>query len=236
MAEQAVSGSMVVWKCPVCGDKRHSEWALFCHIGGMAYAYREAHHTWGLEQVPNLNLRTPIEAAHELRKFARSSIQTETIRPSRDLTVFVEAYKLLAQIEIDLHTFVISRLKQHFGDDEKDWWVRGVPNSGPKDGPNRIRGKCATSSEEDPKRLEKCFYLSLGDLKAIMEKQWEEIFKTDFQRINPEAQNNKLFLEQFERLKKLRNEIMHPLRGQVWDDSDFQFVRRFAEIVGELTG
>ena len=256
-----------MWKCPICGQRHHSEWSLTCHIAGMARTYPDKHRTWVSGHVPSIDLKTgsTLNVAHQIRGFVRNSVSPDT-QASPDVMAWdalqniiqltakrllldddddeleaddddwddvtktfpaspgvmgqrVEAYTLLATIEMCLHTFIVAKLRNTYGEDEREWWTKRVSDT--------IRTECGKRRELDPKRRDSCYYLDLIHFETILDKNWA-IFDADFQKVSPELANKKLLLSQFSRLNTLRNEVMHPLRRETWDNEEFQWVKNFA--------
>lgn len=307
-----------MWKCPICGQRHHSEWSVTCHIAGMARTYPDKHRTWVSGHVPSIDLttRSTLKVAHQIRGFVRNSVSPDTFQFSPDVMLTrdglhflqlkaktsmagthhdspasdegspkpaqvdlqerlaeleakltalqreedlvdddddelegddddwddvtetsppspdvmgqrVEAYKLVATIEMCLHAFIVAKLKDAHGTDEREWWTKRVKDT--------IRIECGKRRELDPKRRDICYYLDLIHLEEILEKNWA-IFDRDFQKVSQELENKKLFLSQFSRLNTLRNEVMHPLRGETWDNEEFQWVEHFALHVMRFAG
>ncbi|MBI4203223.1 MAG: hypothetical protein HY532_08955 [Chloroflexi bacterium] len=221
----ATSSGSEAWICPACGWKKQSLWALSCHIVSMRDpTYNKAHKGLIETLVPDVVWGQTFSEAHQLMPKLRLTVRP-TVLETVSITVepSVEAYILLARIETKLHTFIIDGLWEKFGEDEKEWWARHVPLP--------TRKECSERREQDPKRLPLHRYMDLIDLKSVIEKNWD-LFQSKFP--SEYGDNRKLLLQDFDRLNQLRNEVMHPLRGQQWDEDDIQFVRSFLEHVNEL--
>lgn len=133
-----------------------------------------------------------------------------------------DMYEDVRRIELKLHTIIHSILVSEFGEGELGWWRRGVPQP--------IRVKCQTRREEDAD--EPCAvycYTDLLDLQKILESNWQlfepylaAAYLTDRRQLR----------DDFTRLNRIRNQIMHPVRGLLPCEDDFYFVRRFERDVG----
>ena len=87
-------------------------------------------------------------------------------------------------------------LKKEFGDDEKGWWCKGVPE--------KIRLSVQERREKDKERLDYFRYLYLIELKEIIEKQWK-LFQPYF--------NNREFISsKLTKVNEIRNIIFHGKR------------------------
>lgn len=139
--------------------------------------------------------------------------------------LFVKLYKLVAPSEESLHLFIRQKLKRHFGEDETEWWAKGIPLS--------IRQKCAQRREDDPRRRRLYDYTDLIDLKDIIDKNWK-LFEENFQQIKEQVGSKKEFLDGLDRLNEIRKLVMHPVRSApTEDDHNFghkmhQLIQKFA--------
>jgi len=165
-----------------------------------------------------------LKVAHQLRPFVKAATSPLPPELEGDVTgQHGQAYVLLADLEIRLHGYIISKLREEYGEDEKEWWVQNVPKD--------IREECGKRRGEDPKRLHDWLYLTLGDLGKVVgyRNNWK-LFSPDLAKLNWEEEfSQKLWEQRVSRLTALRNEVMHPLRRESWDASDFQFVRSWLE-------
>jgi hypothetical protein len=102
-----------------------------------------------------------------------------------------------------------------FGAGELEWWRVGVPVT--------VRKECAVRREEDPEEpCEVYCYTNLLDLGSIVERNWV-LFKD---RLGDRYSAHKRpLLEDLKRLNRIRNRVMHPVRGSVPTEEDFDFLR-----------
>jgi hypothetical protein len=131
-----------------------------------------------------------------------------------------DLYEYIAEIEIRLHALVKSTLANHFGTDELGWWRKGVSES--------IRKSCVTAREGDDEPVADPFaYTNFIHLKDILDDHWGL-----FRDVLPElrASNRKQLFANLGRLNKIRNRVMHPVKGGDVRDTDFLFVREFLRV------
>jgi hypothetical protein len=104
---------------------------------------------------------------------------------------------------------------QSYGDDEAGWWRQGVPE--------RVRVKCQERRERDvDDPCDPFCYSDLLDLDAILEDQW-----TLLKGLFPDYTiNRKQLSKALKQLSRIRNKVMHPVRGLVPSEAEFDFVRR----------
>lgn len=126
-----------------------------------------------------------------------------------------DMYLDLRRLEINLHRQIQQSLVVRYGDDEKGWWRQGVPET--------VRLKCQERREKDPEEPCTAYgYTDLLDLGKIIENQWS-LFKD---QLPPSyAGNRRTLLDHLARLNRIRNKVMHPVRGVVPCEDDFDFVR-----------
>lgn len=135
--------------------------------------------------------------------------------------VLGDMYELIRGIEISLHTHVYEVLREVYG--QEHWWTKGIPL--------RIRKACAERREEDPARLDHYCYCDFIHLKEILDKQWGVLSKS---LPKNQSSNKGQFLSRLTRLNEIRNCVMHPVRGAVPTEHDFEFVRDFHRAFDEL--
>lgn len=128
-----------------------------------------------------------------------------------------DVYEDVRFIEVKLHDLIRKSLQENFGDGEKGWWRKGIPES--------IRKKCQDRREEDQEPVTNPYcYTDLIDLWKILDESWS-ILQLALPR---EISSNKRQLKSdFERLNQIRKIVMHPVRGNVPSEEDFDFLRAF---------
>lgn len=126
-----------------------------------------------------------------------------------------DMYEDLRCIETTLHEKIREALIRRFGETESGWWRQGVPES--------VRVKCQERREKDTDDPCQAFcYSDLLDLDLVLQDQWLLL-----NNLFPEYRaNRKELSKDLRKLNRIRNKIMHPVRGWVPDETDFDFVRR----------
>ena len=137
--------------------------------------------------------------------------------------VLGDMYELVRTIEVRLHRFIKRVFVAEFGADE--WWRGGVPDN--------IRAECAALREKDPEPAPEPYnYTHLIALREILDRKWSILSK----HLPPEtAQNKKDLLERLVQLNRIRNNVMHPVRGGMLTEEEFEFVYNLEEDLGPLT-
>jgi hypothetical protein len=161
------------------------------------------------------------KAFFESPKGLLSYEEVDVFRSLRERRIFAgDMYEYVSEVEIALHNVVRNTLSNAFGEDETGWWRRGVSPE--------IRQKCVSRRELDEEPSNSAFsYTDLFDLSKIIIKNWRL-----FQTVLPiaYAKDSKKKLEQdLGRLNRLRNTVMHPVKGRKWSEDDFLFVRGLQE-------
>jgi len=129
-------------------------------------------------------------------------------------------YEKLTGLEMLLHQYVRERLIDKYGDGEK-WWREGVPLS--------IRKDCQSLREGDiePSR-DPYSYTTFVHLKEIFEKQWAVLAEG----LGARAQSDrKTFLSGLDRLNRIRNRVMHPVRDMPPTEEDFEFLHQYQKFL-----
>lgn len=132
--------------------------------------------------------------------------------------VFVDdIYLLLTDLERTLHLKVKSILVQEFGEKESEWWKRGVPGA--------VRINCAQAKEFDDESIEHPYHFTTFiHLKKIMEANWS-LLSTKLPQSVVGKTAKAAFLKNMDRLNRIRNQVMHPVRNESPAREDFKFVR-----------
>src|SRR5690348_11836759 len=124
-----------------------------------------------------------------------------------------DMYELIRDLELSLHGFVREALEREFGAEQ--WWREGVPLN--------VREDCAITNERDPEPAQDLFcYTTIMHLFVVFDKQWTTLS----QFLPPKLKGNKQeFLTNLKRLNSIRNKVMHPVKGYVITEEDFDFIR-----------
>ena len=110
------------------------------------------------------------------------------------------AFGLVTTVEQVLGSMIRSELRLGYGD---RWWREGVPVE--------IRKTCSSTQEEDPDPAdEKYEYWTISHMASILEYRW-----AIFSKVLPKSitSDKKSFLSKLKQLNRLRNRIMHPIKG-----------------------
>jgi len=133
-----------------------------------------------------------------------------------------DMYILISDIELLFHQAIKNILIENYGSGEFEWWRKGIPK--------KIRSACAASYEEDDEPVDNFYYCytTFTHLKDIFDEQWKI-----FSSILPKkiVQNKKLFLSDLEKLRRIRNLVMHPMKSYKLTEDDFIFVRDFSDSI-----
>jgi len=137
--------------------------------------------------------------------------------------VLGDMYELVRSIEVRLHRFIKRVFITEFGAD--DWWRGGVPDN--------IRAECAALREKDPEPAPEPYnYTHLIALREIVDRKWSILSK----HLPPEtAQNKRDLMDRLVQLNRIRNNVMHPVRGGMLTEEEFEFVYNLEEDLGPLT-
>jgi len=136
--------------------------------------------------------------------------------------VLGEMYEIVRSVEVRLHLFVKALFIHEFG--EEEWWRSGVPDN--------IRAECAALREKDPDPAPEPYnYTHLIALREILDRKWAIV-----SRYLPAAaaQNKKELLERLLQLNRIRNNVMHPVRGGLLTEDEFEFVYNLEADLGSL--
>lgn len=141
----------------------------------------------------------------------------EFYRSIRQRRVFAgDLYEHLAETELAIHDMARRILVTHFGDGEAGYWRQGVPVN--------VRKRCHERREEDDEPSESPFqYTTLIELADIIGKNWSV-----FREVLPKgyAANKRALTDDFARLNRIRNAVMHPVKRRRWSEDDFEFAKR----------
>lgn len=126
-----------------------------------------------------------------------------------------DMYEDIRSIETYLHQLIRKGLEKEYGKGESGWWRQGIPET--------TRKNCQLRREEDPEPVADPYcYTELLDLENILNKQWNVLSKRLPKDV---AKNKNLLLSKLGHLNTIRRNVMHPVRGVVPSEDDFEFVR-----------
>ena len=126
-----------------------------------------------------------------------------------------DMYVFLTELERTLHKEIESILKKKFGWPDTGWWKQGVPEA--------VRVKCAEARERDAEFVAHPYsYTTFIHLKEIL--QGKPKLFSDRLPV-PIGNDMKSFFLEMDRLNRIRNQVMHPVRAEPPTEKDFEFVR-----------
>jgi hypothetical protein len=158
---------------------------------------------------------SPVKIAHELQARGMQCHPFDIkvyLDHRRAQVVMGDMYEMVRNIELRLHRFLRAVFVARFGED--GWWRGGVPD--------RIRAECAMLLEKDPEPASEPYcYTHLIGLRETLDKSWSVVSEHLPKDL---ASNKRDLMERITRLNRIRNGVMHPVRGDVFTEDDFAFV------------
>jgi hypothetical protein len=125
-----------------------------------------------------------------------------------------DMYEFVREIELRLHDYIRTALIAEYG--EAEWWRKGVPLP--------VREDCAVMNERDSEPVGSLYcYTTLMNLRFILDREWSVLSKNLPGGVRADKQQ---FLADLSRLNRIRNIVMHPVKGIMFTADDFDFVRR----------
>jgi hypothetical protein len=163
---------------------------------------------------------TPQKVVRWIRKH-RTGVSEDDVRVYLKLmdagVLFGDLYQSIREIERFLHSTAKEALAEAHGE---AWW-RAVPEE--------VRLDCAERMEKDERpAADKYAYTTFIHLKKIFEKNWAVLSPKLPAKY---ASRKREFLSELDRLNRIRNAVMHPVKGMPLDDEAFSTVRRFQRML-----
>ena len=125
-----------------------------------------------------------------------------------------DMYEFVREIELRLHDYIRTGLVAEYG--EQEWWRKGVPLP--------VREDCAVMNERDAEPVTSLYcYTTLMNLRFILDREWNTLSKNLPGGLRADKQK---FLADITQLNRIRNIVMHPVKGVMFTADDFDFVRR----------
>jgi len=132
-----------------------------------------------------------------------------------------DMYEDIRAIETYLHGVIGQALLDEYEGSEMGWWRQGIPGS--------VRKSCVIRQEEDSEPVSDPYcYTDLLDLWQILDKQWNILSKVLPEEITKNKQDLR---REMVRLNTIRRNVMHPVRGVVPSEDDFEFVRDLMRVL-----
>jgi len=130
-----------------------------------------------------------------------------------------DMYEDIRAIETHLHQVIQETLEEKYGEELMGWWRQGIPEP--------VRKSCVIRQEEDSEPVSDPYcYTDLLDLWQILDKQWTVLSKVLPDEMTKSKQDLRRKLV---RLNTIRRNVMHPVRGVIPSEEDFEFIREFKE-------
>lgn len=134
-----------------------------------------------------------------------------------------DMYEDITTIETHLHGLIRSALEEEYGKGESRWWRKGIEIG--------VRKACQGRREDDDEPVKDPYcYTEFIDLWKILDTQWNVLCKSLPRKV---AANKPALKADMIRLNGIRNRVMHPVKGVVPSEEDFEFVRRFKDVITE---
>ncbi len=143
--------------------------------------------------------------------------------PRDDLNVYLrlrdarvdlgDMYEFIREVELKLHKLVQQALVAEYG--EAEWWRKGVPL--------HVREDCALTNERDAEPVATLYcYTTIMHLRHILDHEWSVLSRSLPGKMRADKPE---FLASLTRLNRIRNVVMHPVKGILLTEEDFDFVR-----------
>ncbi len=153
------------------------------------------------------------------RTLERAGVQV----PRDDLNVYLrlrdarvdlgDMYEFIREVELRLHKLVQQALVGEYG--EGEWWRKGVPL--------HVREDCALTNERDSEPVATLYcYTTIMHLRQIFDREWNVLSRVLPGKMRADKPE---FLATLTRLNRIRNVVMHPVKGILLGEEDFDFVR-----------
>jgi hypothetical protein len=240
--------------CPICrsatksdGSPFKSKFSLTLHVASKARTTIDRHTDWVIQHLPSgTDLRKLTNNQIEelirfdfLRFLETSPSGTSVLTPSNEASqlagpssqfvsvpdAFLKAYRLLWEIETELHQFIFNYLKTTHGDHSEAFW-KGVPVS--------VKNKCMERTTEEKHVIPMEYYIDFLDLAEII-KENPNIFSRSFSRLDVMFKDPKSeFHRLFHLASQVRNQVMHPLKGLLPEDEALSKLEHLRDAVSKF--
>lgn len=126
-----------------------------------------------------------------------------------------DMYDDLRSIEVFLHDLIRKGLEEEYGKGELNWWKKGVGET--------TRINCQAKREKDINPLVDPYcYTDLLDLWKILDNQWKVLNGLLPTKL---TKDKKSLGRKLTKINEIRNNVMHPVRGIIPSEEDFEFIR-----------
>jgi hypothetical protein len=176
--------------------------------------------------IAEIGSQSPIRICRELEKKGIHCSRFDVrmyLEYRRAPVVLGDMYEAVRNIEVRLHRFIKRVFIAEFG--EEEWWRGGVPDN--------IRAECAALREKDPEPAPEPYnYTHLMGLREILDRKWSVLSRYLALEV---TQNKKELMERLVQLNRIRNNVMHPVRGGMLTEEAFEFVYNLEADLGPLS-
>ena len=144
---------------------------------------------------------------------------------TKDTEGTAKARELILETEEIVFDDVLKRLKEWYGNNEKDFWMKGTPLS--------VRNSCDQRYNSNPDRKERWHELNFSDYSDIMQmcaQNWE-LFKERYNFTG--VQKRSEALRWLGKLNRLRNKTLHgsKAKGSPLDRPEVKFIKRIHQLI-----
>lgn len=237
---------MKVLECPVCGTDKNSSGenlgslrSLSLHVAGKARNGSDSgHRNWVRELLPDTNIaRYTVPAIDSyIRGHVWNALKEQEpeeffpenreVEENGEKEPYIRAYTHLWDIETRLHRFVSVRLESEYG---HNWWQAF---------PNKLKHECIDKADADKYyTLSPDSYIDFLDLREVIKHDKnKDFFRPAFESLNSDYKDPQSeFHQKLERVNRVRNNIMHPLKRLPPSDEDIATLEQFLEFVRKFT-
>ncbi len=126
-----------------------------------------------------------------------------------------------------IHNHIISSLKSKYGQEESEWWFKIGSN---------IRTKAMQKADSEGKNKDFEKYLTLIELKAIIEEHWT-IFEDTYSLDSSPNDKKSKKLAWFTKLNNIRNKVSHTIKNPKGvSDEELEFIKHInSELLTRIT-
>jgi hypothetical protein len=127
-----------------------------------------------------------------------------------------EAYHLVCELEKEMMTYIINKLKEEFGPSRSEWWFKGIPEKTRKKATEEAEGQGEYNHPEK--------FLYMIDWHDIIYQNFNLFGGTfTFDAKHTEGKNKRL--EWLVNINKIRNIVDHPPQGGI-SDKQLEYLKR----------
>jgi len=124
-----------------------------------------------------------------------------------------DLYQLVLALERNLHKQIPIVLRGQFRGDAHAWWCQGVPS--------KVRSDCEGRQRRDANLDDPWTYTTFAHLEQVLESNWPTFCDHLPQDVVDDKEH---FFECLDKLRGIRNRVMHPVGDSLPTEADFRFV------------